>query len=272
MTGPLSLFCSMATFYLAGALAYCGYVATERGVLLILGKGLWMSGFSLHSLFLMVSLLQRGRLPTVGVFEASLFFAWAVAVTAYLSAWYYRIRTLGAFVLPLVFFLIVLASLHVHQRIFTPASFSRMYFGLHTLFIFWGYAGFALAGVTALMYLVLERQIKQKQTGRFYRRLPSLELLEEANRRFVMLGLLLYSLGIVFGLLWSRVALGYWVGKDLKVFFAFVTWLLYGSLFWRRQLGHSYGRGVMILSVFYFFWVIGTFIGIQHPTMFTVFH
>ena len=270
MSGPLSLFCSMATLYLVGALAYFGYVATEKGPFLILGRGFWVTGFLLHSLFLMISVMRGGRLPTGDLFEASMFFAWAVVLAADLSIFRYRIRVLGVFVLPLVFFLILVASFHVHQKFLWPGSRASFYLGLHTTLLFLGYAAFALACLTAVMYLVLERQIKWKKIGRFYRWLPSLELLEEANERFVALGTPLYTLGILFGLFWSRVALGYFVGKDPKVILALLRWALYGSLFVGRHLGWLQRRRGMSLSIVYFFWIIVTFVGVQHPMIATV--
>ena len=270
MIGPLTLFCGMATLYLVGGLSYVGYLATEKGPFLTLGKGFWITGFILHSLFLTVSLLKAGRLPMGDAFEASTFFAWSVVFASYLSALRYRIRILGAFVLPLVFFLILVASFHAHEKVFWEGSQPQVYFGLHTTFLFLSYAAFALAFITGVMYLVLERQIKWKKIGRFYRRLPSLELLEEANNRFVSFGAFLYSFGILFGLFWSKTALGYFVGKDPKVFLALVTWVLYGALFLGRRLDQIHGRKAMALSIVCFLWIIVSFVGVQHPTILKV--
>ena len=265
MIAPLSLFCSMATLYLLGGLVYFGYLATERGPLLTLGKGIWAAGFLCHSLFLGFSIFREGRFPTAGIFEAATFFAWAVVLASYLSTFRYRIQVMGAFTLPLVFFLILVASVNVHERVFWNSSFSPFYFGLHTIFLFLSYAAFALAFITGLMYLVLERQIKQKTTGRFYRRLPSLEMLEEVNDRFLGLGIFLYSLGIVFGLLWSRSTVGFLMRRDPKVILSFFTWMLYVSLFTGRHFAGLRGRRVMILSVLLFGWVVASFIGVHHP-------
>ena len=269
MIEPQFIFCSMATLYLGGTLAYCGYMVTERGLLLSLGKGSWVVAFFLHSLFLTFSFIQAQRLPTFGLFEASLFFAWSIVLAAYLSTFRYRLRLLGAFVLPIVFLLILIASFKAHDRLVWIGSFSNAYFACHTVFLFLSYAAFALTFATAFMYLVLERQIKKKTIGKFYRWLPSLELLEEANTRFLGVGVIGYSLGIFFGLLWSHAALGYWVGQDPKVVLSFLTWGLYGSLFLGQMFHRVYGRKGMVLSVL-FFWIIVTFVGVQHPTMYAV--
>lgn len=266
MGEPQAVFCSMATLYLVGGLAYLGYLVTERGLLLTLGKGSWIVGFFLHSLFLLFSLFQAGRFPALDPFEASLFFAWVIVLTASLSTLRYHLRILGVFILPIVFLLILLASFRMHQRVFEVGSFSGFYFGLHTVILFFSYAAFSLAFVTGLMYLVLERQIKWKKLGRFYRSLPSLELLEGANRRFVTLGVVGYSFGILFGLFWSRSSLGYWIGPDPKILLSFLTWILYGLLLVGRSFHRIQGRKAILLSVLFFFWVIATFVGVQHPT------
>lgn len=261
----------MATLYLAGTLAYFGYLVSERGLLLHVGKGVWMTGFLAHSLFLGFSVFQTGRLPTAGLFEASLFFAWAVVLASYLSTLRYRLHLLGAFVLPLVFFLVVVAGLRRGERFFGFGGFSAVYFGCHTVLLFFSYAAFALAFVTALMYLILECQIKQKTIGRFYRWLPSLELLEKANRRFVALGVIGFSAGIVFGFLWARTALDHWFGPDPKIALSIVTWILSGGLFLGQHLEWIRGRRAMLFSCCFFVWVLATFLGVRHPTMFSVF-
>lgn len=260
----------MSTLYLVGGLAYFGYLATEKGLLLTLGKGFWVSGFFLHSLFLTFSILKAGRLPTGDPFEASTFFAWAIVLASYLSTLRYRVQVLGAFILPIVFFLILVASFHVHQKFLWEGSSATLYFGLHTVLLFSSYAALTLAFVTAFMYLALERQIKEKRIGRFYRWLPSLELLEEANERFVLLGTLLYTLGILFGFLWSRAALGRVIGKDPKVALSLLTWFLYGFLFLGQNFRWMGRKTAMSLSILYFFWIIATFVGVQHPTILTL--
>ncbi len=270
MSGFQPIFCSMATLYLAGGLAYGGYLATDRVVLLRLGKGLWVIGFLFHSLFLVLSLFQSGRLPTAGLFEAFVFFAWAVVLAAYLSAFRYRIQILGAFILPLVFFLILVASVSLKQGVWETGAFSSIYFSLHTVFLFLGYAAFSLSFVAGMMYLILERQIKQKRLGRLYRYLPSLELLESANGSFLIVGFILYTFGIGFGLLWSRDALGTFFRGDPKVLLALFAWILYGSLFLGQRIGRLYGRRVMQLSVVYFLLVIASFALVQHQNVLTV--
>lgn len=257
----------MATLYLASGLVYCGYLATERGLFLTLGKSFWGAAFLVHSLFLFSAVIKIGRLPIAGTFETGIFFAWAIVLVSYFSAVQYRIRILGIFVFPLVFFLILVSSFTVHQNVSWARSFPPLYFGLHTVFLFLGYASFALAFATAVMFLVLERQIKWKKIGLFFRRLPSLELLEEANDRFLGEGTLLYTLGIFFGLLWSRKALGFFVGKDPKEIFAFGTWAFCALLFWARHSGRLRGKKGMILSVLFFGWVLVTFLGISHPVV-----
>lgn len=265
MTAPLSLFCGMASLYLVGSIAFFGYLATEKGPLLTLGKGFWVFGFFLHSLFLLISLYNGRHLPAGGPFEAALFFAWCIVLASYLALFRYRIRVLGAFVLPIVFFLILVASFHSGKAFFRIGSASRLYFGLHTTFLFLGYASFALVFVTALMYLVLEREIKAKKIGRPYRWLPPLGLLEEANGRFMGAGTILYALGILFGLFWLREIHGFFFGKDPKMILAFLTLALYGLLYWGNYSGWIDRKKGMVLSVLYFFWIIATFVSIGHP-------
>ena len=52
-----------------------------------------------------------------------------------------------------------------------------------------GLAAFAVATAVALLYLLMERRLKSKRFGPFFSRLPSLQLLDELNRKGVLAGL-----------------------------------------------------------------------------------
>ena len=264
MGGVIGFFCSAATLYLIGSVGYLSYLFWEKEKLLHLSKFLLILAFFFHTLFLVGLVLRRGQLPTDSLFEATGFFAWAIAAATFLLGLRHRMGILGAFSLPLVFLLILMAST-LSQGPFLDGSFLRnSYFVLHVLLSFLGYAAFAITFLTALMYLLLERQLKEKHAGRFFRRLPSLLLLERLHEMALVYGVTLLLFGLLFGFIWSEKLFGGLLEKDPKVLLAFATWLFYLLLLGIRTVGHRRGRKPMAASIALFGWVLVFFFGVRH--------
>jgi ABC-type transport system involved in cytochrome c biogenesis permease subunit len=120
--------------------------------------------------------------------------------------------------------------------------------------------------VLGLTYVLQFKEIKKKQLGYFYTRLPSLQILDAMNSRAVAIGLLFFTIGAVVGVVWmqqAQVALG--VG-DPKVLFTVITWAVYSfAMFARRTLGWA-GRRAAWLSAAGFVIVLLNFLPISYIT------
>ena len=65
------------------------------------------------------------------------------------------------------------------------------------------YAAFALACVIGITYVLLFKEIKGKDVGFFYRRLPPLARLDVMNDRAVRIGWLFLTAGVAIGAFWA---------------------------------------------------------------------
>ena len=79
---------------------------------------------------------------------------------------------------------------------------------VHICLTLTGYAALALAGLGGILYLIQERQIKSKNFGFFYRRLPSLSQLDNLNYWCLTIGFPLLTGGIISGSLYAQHTLG----------------------------------------------------------------
>ena len=64
------------------------------------------------------------------------------------------------------------------------------------------YASFALACVVSVTYLLLFRELKRKQPGLFFARLPPLRSLDLMNIRAVTIGLIFFTISLLVGVIW----------------------------------------------------------------------
>jgi ABC-type transport system involved in cytochrome c biogenesis permease subunit len=127
--------------------------------------------------------------------------------------------------------------------------------------------------VLGLIYVLQFKEIKKKQLGYFYTRLPSLQILDAMNSRAVTIGLLLLTVGVIVGIVWTQQARADFpedsnlagIGlADPKVMITVVTWAVYAfSVLARRTLGWA-GRRAALLSTAGFVIVLLNFLPVTY--------
>jgi cytochrome c-type biogenesis protein CcsB len=170
----------------------------------------------------------------------------------------YHLAVLGALVSPLAF-LLTLSSYIVFSGAQTlPAELQTAWLPAHVAPAVLGYAVFAVASCVSLVYLLQERQLKAKRRGLF-RRLPSLETLDDLNYRCVAWGFALFTVGIVTGSLLAKAMWGtFWSWEPVQIL-SVLTWLLYAVLLQTRSVGWR-GRRAATLTIVGFALLIVSFL------------
>ncbi len=200
-------------------------------------------GFVCQTLFLSVRGHALGRCPITNLFEVFIFLAWSVTLIYLLIGPTYRLSLMGAFTAPLVFGLQTFALLapidlrHSLRR--SPSPWLEFHASISLI----AYGAFALACVAGLMYLVQERQLKQRELNSMFYHFPPLTDLFAAITRLLWLGFFLLTLGI---------ATGFFTGQPLpygKVAWSFGVWAFYGAILLARHLGTTAPRRIAALCV-----------------------
>jgi len=157
----------------------------------------------------------------------------------YLGLWKRaRLEALGVFVAP-VALTFVLGSRFVEtpERHMTGA-----FVALHVLVNLLGEAFFLLACGAAVLYLLQEKQLKQKRGGGWLGRLPSLEALDRAAHKFLLSGFPLLTIGIVSGTVWAGRLENGTPAEIARAAFGYGTWLLFGAVLVLRAAAGWRGR------------------------------
>ncbi len=124
------------------------------------------------------------------------------------------------------------------------------------------YAAFLIAFVAGVLFLVQERQVKRKQLGLLFHRLPSLNTLDRANFLAVGIGFTLLSMGLACGVFGAKVWYGRWWSWDPKECLTAVLWSAYLVLWMVRLRSTLRGRRVALLSILGFALALFTFLGV----------
>ncbi len=183
------------------------------------------AGFLCHTLALWARL---PAVPFTSLHDALSFFSWALVLIFCWIDLRYRIDVLGSFILPLAFLSLISASALPNEIRNMDMTLKTAWLGAHTTLSILGIAAFAMAFIAGIMYLLQEHFLKAKQFNLLYDRLPSLDLLDQWNRKAILLGFPLLTVGIISGAMWSQYAVGSpWTWDNPKQILAFCIWVFY---------------------------------------------
>jgi cytochrome c-type biogenesis protein CcsB len=259
----IALLKATALFYLAGAVLYLHFVFTLRERSARFGRMFLLIGVLLHGAGFVARYLAAGYTPVTSLFESLSFFAFAIVCVFLAFELRYNLRVLGAFVAPLAFLFAMFASfLPGEVRALAPAL-NSYWLPIHVMLLFFGNAVFAVAFGAGIMYLLMERELKRKRLGAIFKRLPSLNVLDDINYRCLTIGFPLLTLGIITGSIWAEYAWGSYWSWDPKEVWSLVTWLLYAALLHGRMTVGWRGRKAAILAIVGFCAVLFTFLGVN---------
>jgi cytochrome c-type biogenesis protein CcsB len=258
-----SLLSAACHAYATAGVAYLIHLVRLRGRSSTVGALFLALGAALHGAVIAMRYREMVVTPVSSLADGLSFTAWLLVVAFLVLDRIYRLPALGAFVTPLALTVTVSALLVPSAP---PGALSSL-LGMpglvaHVCVAFSGMALFALAGGAAVLYLVQERQVKGKRFGFAFSRLPSLEVLDELNRRLVLFGFALLSVTIATGALYAKANWGSYWSWDPKETFSLLAWSIFGALIAARQQGGWRGKRVALLTMAGLIVLVGSWVGL----------
>lgn len=189
-------------------------------------------------LSLFVALVVRGEVeqgcPLNDATDLLLFLSWGILGFYLVAGSALRMSLLGYFTAPLATLLLLVALFPgVWSAPQQAASVRTAWIELHASLSVLAYAGFALAAISAVMFLLLHGQLKHHKLQNVTWKLPPLHHLSDALLRLLVCSEVLLTVGIVAGLIewqWQVnpkiiVALGVWGLYAVCLLLRFRAWL-----------------------------------------------
>jgi cytochrome c-type biogenesis protein CcsB len=249
--------------YLFSTAGYLVYLFVQKDYLQKAGVILLSAGFVCHTFVLIYKSLQAGYLPVHNMPETLLVAGWALAAVFLYFRWHYHLKILGVYAAPLLLIMILAASNLPQEAAETRHIFKSFWFVIHIVTVFMGEAALALACGAGALYLLQEHAIKSKKRGFFFKRLPSLYLIDTTGSACILSGFTLLTIGLVTGLIYARIVWGYLWSWDPKEIWSAMTWLVYAVLLHGRLTSGWHGRRAAIMSIIGFAFIIFTFFGVN---------
>jgi len=232
---------------------------SKRRVFVHVAVGMVGVAFLCHSSFLLLLGFERKHFPITNLPESLSFFAWCITLVFLVVHIRYREVVLGAFVLPLVSLLTVFSEVIWEENRAIPPLLRSKWLYIHTSVAFLAYAAFFLTFISAVLYLVQEKELKNKRFRFLYFRLPSLQVCDELLRRSLFVGFVAMSATIVTGAFWAQQAWGRFWSWDPKETATLITWGIYLMLIAYRLSSSWRGRRAAYISILGFVSILFTF-------------
>ena len=255
-----SLFSFACHAYAVAGAAYLLYLVRQRGWSAGMGALALFAGFVAHAGVILgrYQALEGNPVSTWG--DGLSFVTW-LTVGAYLALdRVYGLPALGAFVTPLAL-MTTTTALMAPMPLTESPILGLPGIAAHVTVAFLGIALSALATATAGAYVLLERQMKFKRFGFFFTRLPSLEVLDDLNRKLVNTGFVLLSVTILSGVFFAR-ARHDGATMDPAEALTLGAWLVHALLIAARSQGGWRGRRVAVMTLAAFACLLGSFAGL----------
>jgi ABC-type uncharacterized transport system permease subunit len=222
---------------------------------------LLLMAFALHTTAMFKRGFSLNRCPVNNLFEATIFFTWATALTYLLIGLLPRLRFVGAFASPVLFAVGVFALMPSLDPPHGPKpEFSGALTSLHAATIMLAYGAFGLGAVAAAMLLTQQHNLKFNKLRAVLSLLPPVERLDVVASRVALIGFVLLTVGLSAGGHLPRpIGVAYW--SDSKVMWSALLWVLYAGLLFGHMRAIFTGRRFAFGLIGIFIFLLLTFWG-----------
>jgi cytochrome c-type biogenesis protein CcsB len=246
--------------YFLSTVGYVTSLLVRRVLVAKVSTVIFAVAFVIHTLSIVFRFLLTGYEPVAGFHDLLSLFAWVMTGIYLILQLKTKTRVLGAFVSPLVFLLVIVASIRLEPQVSVPDIVRGYLVCVHILLSVTGEAIFVIASCAGAMYLIQNGFIKHKKMGSFSRLLPSLIDLDRINHICLLLGFPMLTLGVLVGSVWARTVWGSNWQWDPKQIWTLAAWLFYALLLHQRLAIGWKGYKVALLSVIAFVILVLSFV------------
>ncbi len=197
-------------------------------------------------------------------YESLSLLGWSIALVVIVTQIRSKISIMGSIAMPVNVLLMGFGVTHYESPdIPMPAILKSGWLFIHVSITILSYGAFAVAFGLAIFYLMQERNVKTRKKSTFYKRLPSLEAMDELSYRSIAFGFPLLTFGIISGSIWAEQAWGRYWGWDPKETWSLITWFIYGAYLHARLTAGWRGKRAAILAIIGFGAVLFTYFGVN---------
>lgn len=274
MLSGVSIVCFAASYAVAFVLELTRFLFQSR-IRRVIMLGFAGAGLFAHTVYLANRAAQAVGSPLSSKQEWYLIAAWVLVVVYLYLMSIHAEKAFGVFILPLVLGLIGIGALLADAAPFAREPASQIWGTIHGASVLLATVAVLIGFAAGLMYLGQAYRLKRKLPPLRGLRLPSLEWLQRANSRAVVISMIMLGIGILSGVILNLInARSHANRVPWDDPFVISTILMFGWLLLSSVIGLIYrpareGRKVAYLTVVSFLFLllalsIGLFVNTRH--------
>jgi len=253
--------------YIAATVLYLGFLAFRHRRVGLAGTLVLLAGLLGHTASMGLRWYNSyqigiGHAPLSNLYESLVFFAWTIVFIYLIVERRFGVRALGVLVAPLAYLTLAYASLQTDEIQPLMPALQSNWLHAHVITCFLGYAAFAVAFITSILYLVKAREGRGRDAaegGLF----PGADVLDELTYKVIAVGFPLLTIGIVTGAAWAQYAWGSYWSWDPKETWSLIVWFIYAAYLHARIARGWRGRRAAVLSIVGFAATMFCYLGVN---------
>jgi len=216
-----------------------------------------------HFVSMMIYTITTRYVPIQNLSQSLSAAAFAIGCMFLFFQYKFDLKILGVFVTILLSTIMLVVLMIPEAPVERNDILKGFWFYSHIILVLTGEAALGLACGTGILYLLQEKGIKTKSPGFFFKRLPSLDFLDNVGYTCLTTGFALLTIGLVTGFIYAKTIWGTFWSWDPKEVFSAGTWLVYAALLHLRLYSGWRGRKSAIMTIIGFFIIMFTFLGVN---------
>lgn len=249
--------------YLCGMAGYYLFLFLQKEVYQKSAFGLVCTALACHLGHMVIYTRSAGYFPIQNLEQSLSVSAFSVGCMFLFLKYRANLKILGVFTSTVLSGIMVAVWLIPGTPVEGNVILKGFWFYAHIIMIFAGNAALALSCGAGILYLLQEKGIKSKHPGFFFKRLPSLDFLDNVGYTCLSTGFALLTIGLVTGFIYAKTIWGKFWSWDPKELFSVGTWLIYAILLHLRYHSGWRGRNSAIMAIVGFIIIIFTFLGVN---------
>lgn len=221
-----------------------------------------------NTIILVARTILAHRLPLANGYEFILTFCWGTVLIYLFIQLHYRLKELGAFVMPIPFLLLsfVVITMGSNEMIVQaiPPALKSNWLTLHVLTAIFSYGAFAVSFGLAVLYLFKAHSGTSPVIKAFVSRVPDIDILDELSYKIILFAFSFLTLVIITGAIWAEYAWGTYWSWDPKETWSLITWIIYAVYLHARLMHDWKGKRAAWLAIIGFAAVLFTFFGVNY--------
>lgn len=222
-----------------------------------LAFGLLAVVWALQTIFFASQMWEKAYFPVLTLFETLFFYSWVLVTLSLLINYFFRIDALVFFTNVIGFAVLTLSMFMpigpLHEP---PLGLTSELLFIHVTMAIASYATLSLSMIFSSLYLLQHKMLKQKHWSQKFRRLPSLERLEQFSFRLNMFGVPMLLLAIILGAIWAQLVLSTYFWLDAKVWMSVIVLVTYAFILYKRLTDTWEGRKLALWNMIGFLMII----------------